>query len=73
MKINRNFPGGQRRGCKNKKSFRGGSMDIFWNCMHITAWCQAWGNVSKHYKSRLVLVFIQIGMAESSKANPKQK
>ena len=30
MKINQNFLGGG--GMQNKKTFRGRSMDIFWNC-----------------------------------------
>ena len=32
MKINRDFLGGGGRGVQNKKTFCGGSMDIFWNC-----------------------------------------
>ena len=36
MKINRNFLGGEGGGCKTKKAFRGGRMNIFWNCtMHV--------------------------------------
>ena len=46
MKTNQNFPGGVE--VQNKKTFHGGSMDIFWNCTLLKVYMTCYYYESPH-------------------------